>query len=142
MTTQVRLDLDFIKVNIYSKTKCPNFTGIKEHGNRLSLNMSEQTCDKLMKKYDKAGYIAPDYDLNFYEDKTVNITRSCYNYDKEEWYDVIVYTFKGKELDSIQDELDWMFRFHQVKQCGKVIIKCLNDVVDLFKTNQNYIMFD
>ena len=66
------MTLNFKQISFWGKN-CPNFLGIKEHGNRLALDLTIETCEVF-------NCFSERDSLNIFADKTILLTQMTYNF--------------------------------------------------------------
>ena len=131
--------LDYKNLSIYSKDRCPYFTGVKEHGSKAIIKFDFDNYEMLMKKYGCRAYESPA--LHIFEDGTVYITSMQRDYSREEWVEDVEFVFDGKKADELRKDLDEMLDNNYVMNNRGLCICSFNRLMDQIKKNENLIMF-
>lgn len=103
------MTLNFKQISFWGKN-CPNFLGIKEHGNRLALDLTIETCEVF-------NCFSERDSLNIFADKTILLTQMTYNFSSEDYEERSINDFT--ENQEVIEALDKWFKENPIYRCSQ-----------------------
>ena len=140
MAKKLKEVLDYKKLNIISKNKCPYFTGVEEHGSEAIIDLEFDTYEYLQKKH-KLDWFDGEWEqvsLHVYEDNTILFTTLSYSYYHEEWRDCIEYTFEDNT--EIQKDIDRMLSLQPIADRHGLFINSFDELMKNIRKNKTLVM--
>ena len=122
------MELNYTNIEFVNKKHCPNFTGVKEHGNRAIFELDFDSRDQL-KLYGEAP------SLNVFEDGAITLYQMHYNSYEEEYVEYDAKTLSTSATEKIKKALDKTLEANPIIGPSFLYINNYNLLVKFLKTS-------
>lgn len=121
------MELNYTYIEFINKKRCPNFTGVKEHGNRAILGLDDNSRDQL-------ELYGENPSLNVFEDGAITLYQMHYDSYEEEYIEDDAKTLSVAATEKIKKALDKMLKANPIFCPSLIIIDNYNTFVKFLKT--------
>jgi len=124
---------DYKDVDRANKERCPYWTGVKQHGSRMSFSITDKTADEIANKYAGSNPYSDGTTVCIFEDGAIIMMTMHYDYYHEDWVEEEDLEFLGKGKDLIVEAINACLKYAPVADYDKLRLKSVDDVIEYLK---------